>query len=145
MKAQLSVEILLIFILVIFAVLVVFLILPTNIMSINMDQEQRIAKQTVEKIVENSEFIYLTANNSLIYIDIEIPQGFDYSQSYIGYEAQTNDWELKKNIKLAYAKSFIIKTSLYPICGKFPTMPGRYKIKLEYNSTPPHVMINDNC
>jgi len=145
MKAQLSVEILLIFILVIFIILVVFLVLPINMVNINIDQQEKMAKQTVTKIIENSEFVYLTGNNSIIYIDIEIPQGFEYAKSYIGYHTQTNDWELKKYVKLSYGKNFVIQTSLYPICGKFPTMAGKYKIKLEYNSTPPHVMINDNC
>jgi hypothetical protein len=146
-KAQLSFEAVIVFLFIIIVLIILFSLIPQNLVLLFSLDEEKIAQESLEKIAQTSEQVYLIGDGGILYIDIKMPLQIDLSSSYIGSAPGINDWELKKElrIKLTNGKD-IVQSTKYPICGTFPTKKGLNKIKIEYNSTQvPHIMVNSNC
>ncbi len=140
--AQSTIELLILFALATIVLFVVIAILPTQAVSGSVLHDGEIAEQTVRMVAQNCNEVYLCGEGAQKTIWIDIPQSAKISQSFIGERLG----DIGKVIVInTLGEGDVITTTNAPVCGKWPTTAGRHSIKIEYNSTNPHVMVNSNC
>jgi len=142
MLAQSTIELLILFALATIVLFVIIAVLPTQAVSGSVLHDGEIAEQTVHMLAQSCNEVYLSGDGAQKTVWINIPQSAKISQSFIGERLGNIGKVIVIN---TLGEGDVISITNAPVCGKWPTTAGRHNIKVEYNSTNPHVMVNSNC
>ena len=147
MKAQGSLELLLLFAGALIALAVVASVLPTEAIGSQAIREREIAKSSTTIVVNAADEVYLAGDGASQYVWVDVPQSANFGSSFIGAPDYELNWSKRKTADInVLSEGDVTASSHAPMCGKWPSAPGRFRIRVAYNSTgTAHVEINDNC
>jgi len=146
-RAQTTVELLVIFGAAVLVLSVLAAVLPSNAISSQAARDKNIAQTTARDLAQAANEVYLGGDGASKNVWIEVPASANISASFIGNNTEQPDWNKRKTISInLLAEGDVFSISRAPVCGQWPAMPGKYRVKVEYNaSEPAHVMINSSC
>ncbi|PIT84298.1 hypothetical protein COU37_03965 [Candidatus Micrarchaeota archaeon CG10_big_fil_rev_8_21_14_0_10_45_29] len=145
--AQTTVELLVIFGAAVIVLSVLAAVLPSNAVAGQSARDKNIAQATVRDLSQAVNEVYLGGDGASKDVWIEVPMSANISASFIGNNTEQPDWGKRKTIAInLLTEGDVFSVSRAPVCGQWPSMPGKYRIKIEYNATEPvHIMINSSC
>ncbi|MFA5108122.1 MAG: class III signal peptide-containing protein [Candidatus Micrarchaeia archaeon] len=147
MKAQGSLELLLLFAGALIALSVVVAVLPSEAIGSQAIREKEIAKSSASIVANAADEVYLAGDGASQYVWVDMPESTNFNGSFIGAPSYELNWSKRKTTNInVLSEGDMSAGSHAPICGKWPSTPGRHRIKVAYNATgTAHVAINDNC
>ena len=146
-RGQTTLELLILFAGGMLALIVIAAVLPSQAIGSQTLRDGQIARESVSDIVSAADEVYLAGDGAQKSIWITIPETARVGSSFIGARSGETNWTKKKLVVLNLTnEGDIFAVSRAPVCGSWPSGPGRYKIRITYNeSSVAHVMVNSNC
>jgi hypothetical protein len=142
-----TLELLILFSVAMLAMAVVAMVLPTEALAGQVLKEKGIARETTENLAAACDEVYLQGEGASKHIWIELPQTISFTKSFIGAKAGETDWVKRKMINInVIGEGDIFALSRAPVCGTWPAISGRHRVKIEYSTVgAAHIMVNGNC